>query len=149
MKIIEAMNLANEKFDLIKDKGGNDYIEHCIYVSDLAVQLAVRYDNFNKKEIEAIGVAGVLHDIVEDTDITIEYIENKFGFLIAGIVQSVTRKKNEVYMDFILRCKKNKLATYVKIADINHNMNLNRIPNITETDLSRIKRYKKALDILI
>ena len=74
----------------------------------------------NDKETKA---ASWLHDVIEDTDITREDLS------ICGIpekviktVESLTRKKNENYLDFILRIKQDKMAISIKLADLEDNM---------------------------
>lgn len=51
-------------------------------------------------------------------------------------------------MDYITEIKKNPIARKVKIADIIHNSDESRLNNISEKDIERINKYKKALDLL-
>lgn len=62
---------------------------------------------------------------------------------------AVSRKPDESYWEFIDRVNKNLLAAKVKILDLLDNMDLSRIPNPSEKDSLRVRRYKKALDILV
>ncbi|ERK30162.1 hypothetical protein [Clostridium intestinale] len=120
------------------DKGGSPYILH-----PLRVMLSL--DNDEDR------IVGILHDVLEDTSITLNYLENN-GFLgetkILEALDSISRKSNESYEDFILRVKINPIALRVKLADLKDNMNISRINNPTEKDFARIEKYKKAYKLL-
>jgi (p)ppGpp synthase/HD superfamily hydrolase len=120
------------------DKGGNPYILH-----PLRVMLTL--DNDEDR------IVGILHDVLEDTSITLRHLEDN-GFLgeieILDALISITRKSNESYKDFILRVKLNPIALRVKLADLKDNMNISRINTPTEKDFLRIEKYKKAYKLL-
>lgn len=120
------------------DKGGSPYILH-----PLRVMLSL--DNDEDR------IVGILHDVLEDTSITLQHLEDN-GFLgeieILDALVSITRKSNESYKDFILRVKLNPIALRVKLADLKDNMNISRINNPTEKDFARIEKYKKAYKLL-
>ncbi len=117
------------------DKSGVDYINHPRTVASFV------------KEPKEIIVA-LLHDIIEDTDVTDKEIKQIFGAEICEAVVTMTHLENEDYFDYINRVKTNPLSTTVKIADLKHNMDLSRLTHITEKDLKRREKYQKALDIL-
>jgi len=120
------------------DKGGNPYILH-----PLRVMLSL--DNDEDR------IVGILHDVLEDTSITLRHLEDN-GFHgeieILDALVSITRKSNESYKDFILRVKLNPIALRVKLADLKDNMNISRINSPTEKDFLRIEKYKKAYKLL-
>ncbi|WP_326514054.1 GTP pyrophosphokinase [Clostridium intestinale] len=120
------------------DKGGNPYILH-----PLRVMLSL--DNDEDR------IVGILHDVLEDTSITLRHLEDN-GFHgeieILDALVSITRKSNESYKDFILRVKLNPIALRVKLADLRDNMDISRINNPTEKDFARIEKYKKAYKLL-
>lgn len=120
------------------DKGGSPYILH-----PLRVMLSLDSDEDR--------IVGILHDVLEDTSITLQHLEDN-GFLgeieILHALVSITRKSNESYKDFILRVKLNPIALRVKLADLRDNMNISRINNPTEKDFARIEKYKKAYKLL-
>ncbi|MBL4931810.1 GTP pyrophosphokinase [Clostridium paridis] len=119
------------------DKAGEAYILH-----PLRVMLS------GKTEIERI--CGVLHDVIEDTEVTLEYLKAEgFSEEILEALDALTRKANENYDDFIERVINNKLACYVKLADLNDNMDLSRIKNPTERDYIRLEKYRKATERII
>jgi hypothetical protein len=91
-------------------------------------------------------IVGVLHDIVEDTDWTFEALEEEgFSKEIIDALRCVTKlSENENYDDFIERVKKNPLAVAVKINDLTDNMDIRRLPYLSDKDVKRLKKYPKA-----
>lgn len=132
----EAIIIAASAHQGQVDKGGNPYILH-----PLAVMLSL--------DDETERICAVLHDVIEDTDITLEYLK-KAGFsnevLIA--LDALSRRKDESYDEFIDRIIKNKMACHVKLADLKHNMDLSRIKQPSKKDYDRIKKYQKAVKAL-
>ena len=118
------------------DKGGKPYINHPLEVSS--------------KQTTVDGkIVGLLHDVVEDSDITLEDLRN-YGFSenIVSAIKVLTRISRENYFSYIKRVKVNPLAAQVKLADLAHNKDLSRIPNPTETDIKRSEKYSKAIILL-
>lgn len=118
------------------DKGGTQYIFH-----PLSVALELK----NEKE----QVVAILHDVVEDTEITFEDLE-VLGFTeeIIEAVRSITKRKKEDYFVYVRRAKLNDIGLKVKREDLLKNMDISRIPNPTERDMIRLEMYKKALNLL-
>lgn len=132
----KAIQIAYEAHKEQTDKGGNPYILHPLHV-------------MNQLETIDEKIVGVLHDTKEDAGLLDEFFRAE-GFperIIQGI-DSVTRRPGEAYMEFIKRSYENKIGRNVKKKDILHNMDLTRIPVITEKHVSLQKRYKKGLDYL-
>jgi (p)ppGpp synthase/HD superfamily hydrolase len=116
------------------DKGGNPYILH-----PLRVMLNC--------ESEYVKICAVLHDVIEDTDITLNDLkEQGFNNDIIAALHCLTKQAGETYDDFIARILPNKIACEVKLADLIDNMDLTRIPNPSEKDEARIKKYQRAID---
>jgi (p)ppGpp synthase/HD superfamily hydrolase len=87
-------------------------------------------------------VVAVLHDTVEDSEITLDDLRRE-GFP-GGIVEGVdclTRREGETYERYMERVATNPLAVTVKIADLEDNMDLRRIPEIGPKEVERIQRY--------
>ena len=119
------------------DKGGNPYIEH-------PIRVAARLKTIDQK------IVGFLHDVVEDTDITLEDLRNMgFPSYIVEAVDAITKRKKESYDQYLYRVFQNELARAVKLADIAENMDLSRIPNVTDKDKERVKKYAYATDVLV
>ena len=130
-----AEKLAKEKHAGQYDKAGQPYIKHVQFVAEQM-----------KTDLEK--TVAWLHDVVEDTDVTLGEIYVEFGEEVALAVETLTRKKHESYADFIVRVKNNNLACKVKIADLNHNMDLSRLKEVSASDLKRLEKYQKALAFL-
>ncbi|GAA0742164.1 GTP pyrophosphokinase [Clostridium oceanicum] len=114
------------------DKAGEAYILH-----PLRVMLS------RKNETERI--CAVLHDVVEDTEITLDYLRNEgFSEKVICALDALTRRNNENYDEFIDRVISNKIASHVKLADLCDNMDLSRIKKPNKNDLERVKKYSKA-----
>ncbi len=116
------------------DKGGNPYILH-----PLRVMFSMK--NENEK------ICAVLHDVVEDTNVTLDHLKNEgFSEEVLLALDALTKRKNESYDKFIDRIINNHVACHVKLADLNDNMNLTRIQNPSHKDFERIEKYRKAVD---
>lgn len=120
------------------DKGGKEYIGHPLRVMEMG-------------KTEAEKIVGVLHDVIEDTSITIEYLsEEGFSKEILDALLCVTKLSNkEDYDHFISRVMTNPLAVKVKINDLKDNMDITRLIRVTEKDLVRIRKYQKAYNRLM
>lgn len=136
MSIIDkAYEIARKAHAGQVDKAGKDYITHPVAVSGML-------------EGEDEKCVALLHDVLEDTDVTEEEIRKEFGDVIADAVVAMTRGEHESYEDFILRAKQNPIARKVKMADLTHNMDLGRLPVVTDKDLKRLEKYKRAMEVL-
>ena len=133
-----AIEIATQAHEGQVDKAGNAYIGHPLRVMAMG-----------KNEQEKI--AGVLHDIVEDTPWTFEMLEAEgFAPEIIAALKCVTKiSENEDYDNFIERVKKNPLAVAVKINDLTDNMDIRRLPYLSDKDVKRLKKYLKAYKKLI
>jgi (p)ppGpp synthase/HD superfamily hydrolase len=133
-----AIEIATEAHKGQFDKAGNEYIGHPLRVMEMG-----------KTEDEKI--VGVLHDVIEDTSWTFEAIEAEgFSKEIVDALRCVTKlSENENYDDFIDRVKKNPLAVAVKINDLTDNMDIRRLPYLSDKDVQRLKKYLKAYKRLV
>ena len=128
-----AIQIATEAHKGQLDKAGRDYIGHPLRVMEMG-----------KTEDEKI--VGVLHDVIEDTDWTFEMLEAEgFSREVIEALKCVTKlSENENYDDFIERVRKNPLAVAVKINDLTDNMDIRRLPYLSDKDVKRLKKYLKA-----
>lgn len=62
-------------------------------------------------------IVGYLHDIVEDTSVSLDTIQNLFGEEIKAAVAAITKRENESRDDYLARCSKNSIARFVKLHD--------------------------------
>ncbi len=113
-----------------KENNGNDYVGHPIAVG------FARTDSYSKK------IIGILHDLVEDTDWTLEDLrEVGFSDRIVSGVDHMTKREHEEYFDFIQRCGKNPDAIDVKLADLRHNSDLSRSESLMDFENPRDRRF--------
>ena len=133
-----AIEIATQAHQGQFDKSGKDYIGHPLRVMEMG-------------RTEEEKIAGVLHDVVEDSDWTFEALEAEgFSQEIIAALKCVTKlSENENYDNFIERVKKNPLAVAVKINDLTDNMDIRRLPYLSDKDIKRLKKYLKAYKKLI
>ena len=132
----KAMKLAFEAHKNQVDKNGIPYIYHITHVAE------------QMKEEKTICVA-LLHDIVEDTDITIEDLRKEgFSEEILYAIQLLTHEDSIPYMDYVREIKKNPIATKVKLADLAHNSDLTRFNIVDEYAKKRARKYECAIQLL-
>lgn len=131
-----ALGLIAEKHAGQKDRGGAPYVLH-----PLAVMAKVQ-------SIEEKIVA-VLHDVVEDTDVTFNDLSGMgFSVAIVRAVESVTKREGEDRFTAAHRSAANRIGCAVKLADVSENMNMSRLTNPTAKDFDRLEQYKKVKEIL-
>ena len=118
------------------DKVGVEYINHPLTVAS--------YCNSEDERIVAL-----LHDVAEDTNITLEDLSEFFDSNIIEALKLLTHDHNTPYMDYVARVKENPIAKAVKIADLTHNMDMTRFKNPTQRDYERLEnKYKPAMEFL-
>lgn len=94
---------------------------------------------------EELMQIAVLHDTVEDTEVTIESLrEQGFSERVLAGVEALTKRPGEGYMDFIIRCSGNKDAILVKLEDLRDNSDITRLKGVTRKDFERVEKYNKA-----
>ena len=92
----------------------------------------------------------LLHDVVEDTDLTFTDLEQSFPAQVLEIVRLLTHDENIDYFDYIREIKKNPIATKVILEDLKHNSDESRSigSNLTQDQLLYWKtKYAKAKEI--
>lgn len=122
------------------DKAGAPYIEH---VRAVAALLAPHGDH--------AVMAGLLHDIVEDTDVTLDRLR-KLGYPedVVRAVDAVSRREGETYMDLIRRAAADPLGRLVKLADNAHNSRPDRLAVLDPEQADWFRRkYSQARQVLL
>lgn len=118
------------------DKGGEPYILH-------PLRLMMKFTKDTERSV------AVLHDVVEDSDITLEDLRNHgVPAVVVEAVDSLTKRDGETYEEFVVRVSLNKLASKIKIEDLKDNLDLTRMNALSEKDLGRVSRYHAALIFL-
>ncbi|RMG93870.1 MAG: HD domain-containing protein [Chloroflexi bacterium] len=138
MNLLEkAIKLAVEAHAGQVDKSGRPYILH-----PLRLMLEM--------ETEEEMITAVLHDVIEDTHITLDTLR-KMGFpeKILTALELLTHETADTpYDTYILTLKTNPIARRVKLADLAHNMDIRRLPEITTKDCGRLAKYRRAWKLL-
>lgn len=132
-----AIALAAEAHAGQFDKAGQPYILH-------PLRVMLRLSEENER------IAAVLHDVVEDTAVTLERLGHE-GFA-AGVlvaVEALTKRPGESRLEAAARAAADPVARAVKLADNAENMNLSRLPNPTERDFERVREYEQVRALLL
>lgn len=119
------------------DKSGLPYVFHPFHLAE-------------QMEEEYTTVVALLHDVVEDSDMTLEDLSNMgYPSEVIDALGYLTHENDVPYMEYVNKIKENDIATKVKIADLRHNSDLSRLDKVTEKDLERVKKYREALEVLV
>lgn len=142
-KITQAYVLAYESHTGQKRKSGEDYIVHPLEVAEILLDLRMDTDTI---------VAGILHDVVEDTLITLSDIEYIFGKNVANLVDGVTKLRNlpkkegkqiENIRKMVVAMSEDVRVVIIKLADRLHNMRTLKY----QSPLKQIEKSKESMDI--
>lgn len=118
------------------DKAGKPYIGHPAHVA-----VSVEGD-------KAKAVAW-LHDVVEDTPMTFDDLRAAgIDDEVLAALELLTHDKTVPYMEYVAAIRENDLARTVKLADLAHNSDLSRLPEVTDADLQRVEKYRQAMGLL-
>jgi (p)ppGpp synthase/HD superfamily hydrolase len=134
----KAIDIATKAHGGQIDKAGQPYIGHPLRVMALGTT-------------DEEKIVGILHDVVEDSDWTFEQLAAEgFSAEIVDALRCVTKlSESEPYDKFIQRVKANPLAVKVKINDLMDNMDIRRLPYLSEKDVKRLRKYLKAYKQLL
>lgn len=130
-----ASKIAYKAHEGQTDKAGVPYIFHPIHIAE-------------QMDTEASCIVALLHDVVEDSDITIDYLSKYFSEEIMVALKILTKSETDDYIEYIKRVKTNKLATKVKLKDLEHNKDLTRLDIVTDEDKKRAIKYLDAIRYL-
>lgn len=115
--LAHALKLAYEAHEGQVDKAGASYILHCLRVAEAMTTTEEK-------------IVAILHDIVEDTEITFEWLEHEgFSEEVVTAVKAITRELEEPYNEYLRRVAQNELAYKVKLADMMDNSDVTRFKN--------------------
>ena len=136
-----AIDFSIEKHAGQIDKGGRPYFGHVLRVALAVLCLGEKY-----------FITAILHDTMEDCGVTFQYIAEHWGLEIAQAVDSVSRRtspEKETYMNLIERASANPIGREVKLADLEDNMQPDRIETLPIDSRDIVKRYTKAKRYLL
>jgi len=132
----KAMQIAYAAHHGQVDKGGLPYIFHPYHLAEQMTD-------------EVSCCAALLHDVAEDTDITLEDLAKEFPKEVIDVLTLLTHRKDVPYYDYVRAIKANPIAVKVKLADIAHNSDQTRCPNLTGEQLAYFRdKYARAIAIL-
>ena len=136
---IKAMKLAYAAHDGQFDHNGVPYIFHPYHLAE-------------QMDDEFSCTVALLHDVVEDTDVTMEELQKEFPQEVIDALTLLTHNDDTEYYDYVRAIKANPLAKKVKLEDIRHNSDETRVADsdITEQQLEYWRnKYGKARAILL
>ena len=132
----KALKLCFEAHKEQVDKTGMPYVFHPFHLAE-------------QMETEETTIIALLHDVIEDSDFTIEDLINMgFDKTVTDAIALMTHKDGVEYMDYVSAIKENPLAKTVKLADLKHNSDLTRLDIVDEKALMRKEKYSKAIALL-
>ncbi len=131
----KALRLAYEAHHGQTDKSGQPYIYHPFHLAE-------------QMEDEISVCTALLHDVAEDTPLTLEELEQEFPKEVTDALRLLTRRKGEDYFDYIRALALNPVARRVKLADLAHNSEESRFAGCEcvewEQLAERRDRYERA-----
>ncbi len=135
-----AIDIATLAHKDQRDKGGDPYITHPLRVMRAVAPYGLKYQ-----------VSGVLHDVVEDTWLTLEYLRQLgINGSVLGMVEALTKRPGEDYDSAIARVRANNDALIVKIADNRDNSNERRLARLPSDQGQYFReKYDRALAQLL
>ncbi len=132
----KAMKLAYAAHHGQTDKTGLPYIFHPMHLAE-------------QMEDEYSACAALLHDVVEDTELTFSDLEAEdFPAEVIEALKLLTHDLAVPYLDYVKAVRPNPIARAVKLADLRHNSDLTRLDTVDERALQRVEKYAKAIAIL-
>ena len=131
-----ALDLCFKAHKEQRDKSGMPYVFHPFHLAE------------QMKDEESTIVA-LLHDVIEDTDYTLDDLE-EIGFSgnVLAAIALMTHEDGVPYMDYVAKIKTNPIAKAVKLADLRHNSDLTRLDSVTQKDRERAEKYLTAINLL-
>lgn len=132
----KALHLSFDAHKDQVDKSGIPYVYHPFHLAE-------------QMESEETVTVALLHDVVEDTDYTIEdIIAMGFPKPVTDALALMTHDMIVPYMDYVAKIKTNPIAKAVKLADLRHNSDTSRLEYVDEKVLRRIRKYHDAIELL-
>ena len=129
-----AIEIASIVFVNREDKSGKPYILHCLWVMNKVRYLGMEY-----------MIAAVLHDLIEDTDWTLEMLlAEGFNPNTVRTIGLLTHDDNDSYEVYIEKIALDEMARQIKLRDLEHNSKITRLKGIRKKDIDRIHKYNKS-----
>lgn len=126
----KALRLAYAAHHGQTDKSGQPYIFHPYHLAEQMTD-------------EISTCAALLHDVVEDTAVTIEELEREFPKEVTGVLRLLTHEKGTDYFDYVRAIKGNPVAVKVKLADLAHNSDETRFAGCDEIPAEQLVKWRE------
>ena len=131
----KAINICFQAHKEQKDKTGLPYVFHPFHLAE-------------QMKDETTTVVALLHDVVEDTNITFNDLRKEgFPEEVITALKFLTHSSDIPYMEYVANIKNNKIAAEVKLADLRHNSDMSRLDTVTQKDIERQKKYLQAIEL--
>ena len=131
--LVRAVELAARYHAGQLQRNGIPYLLHPLHVMEQVESIPAK-------------IVAVLHDVVEDTPLTLEDLRAEgFNTEVVEAVRLVTKLDDVSYEDYIDALAHNPLARTVKLADLRHNIDLTRLDEVKDNDLERARQYHQAI----
>ncbi len=135
-----AMRVAYKAHHGQVDKAGVPYVFHSYHLAE-------------QMEDETTVCVALLHDVLEDGDVSLEELSSLFPERVITPLKLLTHEKGTDYFEYIRLLKGHPVAKEVKLADVSHNMAASRLANasdVSDEEQNRLRaKYKRALAILM
>lgn len=133
----KALKLSFEAHKNQVDKSGIPYVYHPFHLAE-------------QMETEETVIVALLHDVVEDTNFTLDDIR-AMGFSkdVIEALALLTHDDSVPYMDYVKQIKGNSIARVVKLADLKHNSDLTRLDIVDKKAIERANKYSNAINLLL
>lgn len=135
----KAMKIAYEAHQGQVDKSGQPYIFHPFHLAE-------------QMKDEITTCVALLHDVLEDTDVSFETLNKEFPKEVMDALVLLTHKEGTDYYDYVRAIKQNKNALTVKLADLAHNSDETRFSGCEQLPEEKLaywrEKYSKAKAIL-
>ena len=137
MTLDEALRIAVDAHAGQLDKAGKPYVLH-----PLRVMMTVE-----SPSLDSARKVAVLHDVVEDSEWTVQRLDEKFGLTPEeqAALRLLSHAHGDDYAAYIEQVATDPLATAVKVADLRDNLDVTRLEVVTERDARRISKYLRSL----
>ena len=130
--IEDALEIAVAAHRGQTDRAGQPYVLH-------PLRLMAQFRD------ETSQIAAVLHDVVEDSEWTLDDLRTLgFSDEVVTVVDCLTRREGELYEAAIERAAVHPVARRLKLADLEDNLDVRRLDVLTERDRERLDRYRRA-----
>ncbi len=132
----KALKLCFEAHKEQLDESGMPYVFHPFHVAE-------------EMNDEETTIVALLHDVIEDTDYTLDDLRNMgFSNKVVEAVEVMTHLPEVSYEDYLRNIRRNPIAKKVKLADVRHNSDLTRLDVIDEKAEYWKKKYQFAYQVL-